>query len=99
MSANQVFSCCFFLCERSKRSSLRVSSNSGSNSLSAKESHTTPEDTGPVNPPPRPLEAKKVIPCERCGTVVAMLIFAPNATDPGRFEDYVRTLMPSITRV
>jgi hypothetical protein len=48
----------------------------------------TPEDPGPVDPPPRPPEAKeviesKIIPCERCGIAVAMLIFAPNATDPG----------------
>ena len=48
----------------------------------------TPEDAGSVDIPPRPPETKemiesKLIPCERCGTVVAMLIFAPNATDPG----------------
>jgi hypothetical protein len=54
---------------------------------------TTPEEAGPVDPPPRLPEAKeviesKIIPCERCGIVVAMLIFAPNATDPGRFEDF-----------
>ena len=36
----------------------------------------------------------KLIPCERCGTVVAMLIFAPNATDPGHFEDYARKMYP-----
>jgi hypothetical protein len=34
------------------------------------------------------------VPCERCGTVVAMLIFAPNATDPGHFEDYARKMYP-----
>jgi hypothetical protein len=28
--------------------------------------------------------------CNRCGTGVALLIFAPEATDPGRFEDYAR---------
>ena len=60
---------------------------------------TTPEEAGPVDPPPRPPEAKeviesKIIPCERCGTVVAMLIFAHNATDPGRFEDYARKMYP-----
>jgi hypothetical protein len=36
----------------------------------------------------------KLIPCERCGTVVAMLIFAPNATDAGHFEDYARKMYP-----
>jgi hypothetical protein len=51
----------------------------------------TREDVGSVDLPPRPPEPKeviesKLIPCERCGTVVAMLIFAPNATD--HFEDY-----------
>ena len=45
----------------------------------------TPEDAGSVDIPPRPPEIKemiesKLIPCERCGTVAAMLIFAPNAT-------------------
>ena len=44
-------------------------------------------DVGSVDLPPPP-ESKeviesKLIPCERCGTVVAMLIFAPNATDAG----------------
>ena len=60
---------------------------------------TTPEEARPVDSPLRPQEAKeviesKIIPCERCGTVVAMLIFAPNATDPGRFEDYARKMYP-----
>ena len=59
----------------------------------------TPEDAGSVDIPPRPPEIKemiesKLIPCERCGTVVAMLIFAPNATDPGHFEDYARKMYP-----
>jgi len=65
---------------------------------------TTPEEAGPVDPPPRPPEAKeliesKIIPCERCGSVVAMLIFAPKATDPGRFEDYVRKIYPQYNRL
>jgi len=59
----------------------------------------TPEDAGSVDIPTRPPEIKemiesKLIPCERCGTVVAMLIFAPNATDPGHFEDYARKMYP-----
>ena len=57
----------------------------------------TPERAGSVDLPPRPPETEeviesKLIPCERCGTVVAMLIFAPNATDPGHFEDYARKM-------
>jgi|SRR5208282_1424660 len=65
---------------------------------------TTPEEAGPVNPPARLPEAKeviesKIIPCERCGTMVAMLVFAPKATDPGRFEDYARKMYPQYTRL
>ena len=57
----------------------------------------TPEDAGPVDPPARLPEAKeviesKIIPCQRCDAMVAMLIFAPKATDPGRFEDYARKM-------
>ena len=59
----------------------------------------TPDDAGSVDLPPRPPEPKeviesKLIPCERCGIVVAMLVFAPNATDPGHFEDYARKMYP-----
>src|SRR5262249_34888494 len=59
----------------------------------------TSEKVGPFDLPPRPPETKEVIeselvPCERCGTVVAILIFAPNATDPGHFEDYARKMYP-----
>jgi hypothetical protein len=55
-------------------------------------------------PPPRPPQAKeviesKIIPCERCGAVVAMLVFAPAATDPGRFEDYARKMYPQYSRL
>jgi hypothetical protein len=62
----------------------------------------TPEEAGPVDPPLRPPEAKemiesKIIPCERCGAVVAMLVFAPDATDPRRFEDYARKMYPQYT--
>jgi hypothetical protein len=41
----------------------------------------------------------KLIPCERCGAVVAMLIFAPAATDAGRFEDYARKMYPQYSRL
>ena len=65
---------------------------------------TTPEEARPVDPPARVPEAKeviesKIIPCERCGSVVAMLIFAPKATDPGRFEDYARKVYPQYNRL
>jgi hypothetical protein len=45
----------------------------------------------PVTPPDvGELVESKLIPCERCDAGVALLIFAPGATDPGRFEDYAR---------
>ena len=61
-------------------------------------------DAVPSGPPPRPPEPKEVIesrliPCERCGRMVAMLIFAPKATDPGGFEDYARKMYPEYTRL
>jgi hypothetical protein len=31
--------------------------------------------------------------------MVAMLIFAPQATDPGRFEDYARKMYPEYARL
>lgn len=30
--------------------------------------------------------------CEACGTMVALLVFVPGATDDGRFEDYARQM-------
>jgi hypothetical protein len=58
----------------------------------------------PVNLPPRPPEPKELvesrfIPCERCGAMAAMLIFAPGATDAGGFEDYARKMYPEYTRL
>lgn len=63
---------------------------------------TVPESEAapPPQPPPiRDVVESQVIPCDRCGTVVAMLIFAPEATDPGRFEDYARKMYPEYTRL
>jgi hypothetical protein len=54
-------------------------------------------------PPPPPRAAatevieSKLIPCDRCGAMVAMLIFPPEATNPGRFEDYARKMYPEYT--
>jgi hypothetical protein len=61
-------------------------------------------DSLPVNLPPRPPEPKelvesRLIPCEHCGAMVAMLIFAPQATDAGGFEDYARKMYPEYTRL
>jgi hypothetical protein len=57
------------------------------------EAITGPEPAGsPVPPPRRTPEPKeliesRIIPCERCGRMLAMLIFAPEATDAGALED------------
>jgi len=64
---------------------------------------TVPESEAappPPQPPPiREVVESQVIPCDRCGTVVAMLIFAPEATDPGQFEDYARKMYSEYTRL
>lgn len=54
-------------------------------------------------PPPRPVATahgieSKLMQCHRCGAFVAMLIFAPDATDAGRFEDYARLMYPEYVR-
>jgi hypothetical protein len=48
---------------------------------------------------PKKLVESKIIPCERCGAMAAMLIFAPEATDEGRFEDCARLMYPEYTRL
>ena len=54
--------------------------------------------SSPLPPEPKQVIESKLIPCERCGAMVALLIFAPEATDPGRFEDYARLMYPEYTR-
>jgi hypothetical protein len=61
-------------------------------------------DPLPVNlpmrsPEPKELVESRLIPCERCGAMVAMLIFAPGARDAGGFEDYARKMYPEYTRL
>jgi hypothetical protein len=69
------------------------------------EAMTGPAPAGPpVTPPRRTPEPKeliesRLIPCERCGIMLAMLIFAPQATDAGGFEDYARKMYPEYTRL
>jgi hypothetical protein len=53
----------------------------------------------PAQPPAKELVESRLIPCERCGAMVAMLIFAPQATDPGGLEDYARKMYPEYTRL
>jgi hypothetical protein len=45
------------------------------------------------------LVESKLIQCERCGAGVALLIFAPGATDPGRFEDYARRMYQQVVQM
>lgn len=61
-------------------------------------------DPLPVNLPERPPEPQelvesRLIACHRCGTMGAMLIFAPQASDRGDFEDYARKMYPEYTRL
>ncbi len=69
------------------------------------EAITGPEPAGsPVTPPRRTPEPKeliesRLIPCECCGIMLAMLIFAPEATDASGFEDYARKMYPEYTRL
>jgi hypothetical protein len=65
---------------------------------------------GPVSddsmgdPLPRPPESSETIAtkhmtCDQCGAMTSMLIFAPDATDPGRFEDYARKMYHEYVRL
>lgn len=56
---------------------------------------------GTPPPPAAPTEVieSKRLPCPRCGRWAAMLIFAPLATDAGRFEDVARKMYPEYTRL
>jgi len=61
-------------------------------------------DVHRIESPPFPPYSKgivesELIPCERCGEMAAMLIFAPEATDEGHFEDYARLMYPEYTRL
>ena len=49
-----------------------------------------------VAPPVRSPEPIGVVESKgiQCGAVVALLVFAPEATEPGRFEDYARGMYP-----
>ena len=60
-------------------------------------------DTRPYVAPTPPAEPServegKLTQCPRCGAFVAMLVFAPGATDAGRFEDYARMMYPEYSQ-
>lgn len=48
----------------------------------------------PVNQRPAGRVPVEEVRCEQCDTLVAFLIFAVDATDQGRFEDYTRLMYP-----
>ena len=58
------------------------------------------EWNGPAPSPPRQSERIecKLMQCETCDAFVALLIFAPEATEPAHFEDYARLMYPEYTR-
>ena len=63
----------------------------------------SPADKRPIVPPAPPVEpgeviASKLMQCSTCNAFVAMLVFAPEATDAGRFEDYARRMYPEYSR-
>jgi hypothetical protein len=63
---------------------------------------TVPESEAALLPP-RPAPSREVIesrliPCDHCGKPVALLVFAPEASDQGRFEDYARKMYPEYKR-
>jgi hypothetical protein len=52
-------------------------------------------------PPPLPsgeVAESKMMQCRTYDAFVAMLVFAPRATDTGRFEDYARLMYPEYSR-
>lgn len=60
-------------------------------------------DPRPVVPPAQPAEPggvveSKLMQCRTCDAFVAMLVFAPGATDAGRFEDYARMMYPEYAK-
>lgn len=55
-------------------------------------------DPIPSSRSPGYIVENKMLQCPTCGAFVARLVFAPNAADPGRFEDYVRGLFSSFAK-
>ncbi|WP_186002952.1 hypothetical protein [Mycobacterium sp. KBS0706] len=61
---------------------------------------------GEIASPPPPASAgpgllleNKLLQCLRCGAGDGRLVFAPEATDLGRFEDYARMLYPTFAEL
>jgi hypothetical protein len=75
--------------------SLRMEGGTGESAATG----TAWTEPSPRPPEPKELIESKLIPCERCGVMVAMLIFAPGAIDSGSFEDYARKMYPEYTRL
>ena len=61
---------------------------------------TSPRPVVPPAPPVEPthMVESKLMQCRTCDAFVAMLVFAPGATDAGPFEDYARLMYPEYSR-
>lgn len=73
--------------------------------ISRQMEHVTGPYAGqqPPAPPMRPVEPTEVVEsklmqCRTCDAFVAMLVFAPGATDAGRFEDCARKMYPTYSQ-
>lgn len=53
----------------------------------------------PASADPGLLLENKLLQCLHCGAGVGRLVFAPQATDPARFEDHARMLYPTFTEL
>ena len=53
----------------------------------------------PSQKSPQEIVECEYTPCERCGETAALLIYAHDATDPGRFEDYARKMYHEYKRL
>ncbi len=60
----------------------------------------SPRPFVPPGPPIEPTEVveSKLMQCRTCDAFVAMLVFAPAATDVGGLEDYARPMYPEYSR-
>lgn len=59
--------------------------------------HVDRPQISPKSPAPSEVVESQLVPCGRCGAALAMLIYAPGATDAGRFEDCARKMYSTYT--
>ena len=61
------------------------------------ESSEKPSTSNNPTPDAQEIVESKLIPCDKCGKNLAMLIFSYDAVKPGQFEDYARRMYPKYT--